>query len=60
MYDERMSVDDLVKKGYKSGMVQKVVELVRKNQFKRRPPLIAKVSYRTINVDFRYIRDWGM
>jgi NAD+ synthase len=32
--------------------------MVRKNQFKRRQPVIAKISYRTVNVDFRYIRDW--
>lgn len=60
MFDERIPVDDLVKNGFKSDMVKRVAELVRKNQFKRRPPVIAKVSYRTINVDFRYVRDWGM
>ncbi len=60
MVDERMSVDDLVKSGFKSETAKRVAELVRKNQFKRRPPLIAKISYRTINVDFRYVRDWGM
>jgi len=60
MIDERASHDDLVKEGFKSQTVSKVATLVRKNQFKRRPPLIAKISYRTINVDFRYIRDWGM
>ncbi len=60
MYDERTPVSDLVKEGFKSETVKKVSELVRKNQFKRRPPVIAKVSYRTINVDFRYVRDWGL
>jgi NAD+ synthase len=60
MIDDRMAQDDLVKQGFKKETVTKIAELVRKNQFKRRPPLIAKVSYRTINVDFRYIRDWGM
>jgi len=34
--------------------------LVRLNSFKRRLPLIAKVSTRTIGVDFRYLRDWGV
>jgi NAD+ synthase len=33
--------------------------MIRRTQFKRRPPLIAKVSNRTVNVDFRYARDWG-
>lgn len=60
MIDERISAGDLVKDGFKKDLVMKVGSLVRKNQFKRRPPLIAKVSYRTINVDFRYVRDWGM
>jgi NAD+ synthase len=60
MIDERVTRDDLVKEGFNSETVTKVAALVRKNQFKRRPPLIAKVSYRTINVDFRYVRDWGM
>ena len=31
------------------------------SQFKRRPklPVIAKISHRTIDRDFRYSRDWG-
>lgn len=60
MIDERASSDDLAREGFKSETIEKIATLVRKNQFKRRPPLIAKVSYRTINVDFRYVRDWGM
>ena len=60
LFDERIPIEDLVKSGFKSEMVKRVAEMVRKNQFKRRPPVIAKVSYRTINVDFRYVRDWGM
>jgi NAD+ synthase len=32
---------------------------VRVNHFKRRGPLIAKLSSRTIGVDFNYLRDWG-
>jgi NAD+ synthase len=60
MIDERVSREDLRKEGFSTELIEKVSSLVRKNQFKRRPPLIAKVSYRTINVDFRYVRDWGM
>ncbi len=30
-----------------------------RSQFKRRLPVIAKVSQRTIDRDFRYARDWG-
>jgi len=60
MIDDRMTQEDLLKEGFKKETIKRIAELVRKNQFKRRPPLIAKVYYRTINVDFRYVRDWGM
>ncbi len=60
MVDERATHDELIKEGFKGETVSKIAALVRKNQFKRRPPLIAKISHRTINVDFRYVRDWGM
>ncbi|MBI3004635.1 MAG: NAD+ synthase [Ignavibacteriales bacterium] len=60
MIDERRSDDELLNMGFSKEFVKKVRLLVRKNQFKRRPPLIAKVSYRTLNVDFRYVRDWGI
>jgi NAD+ synthase len=33
--------------------------MISRSQFKRRMPLIAKLSDRTINADFRYPRDWG-
>ena len=60
MIDERRTEAELASRGFNRTFVKKVRDLVRKNQFKRRPPVIAKVSYRTLNVDFRYVRDWGM
>jgi NAD+ synthase len=60
LVDERRNDDELKAFGYDSGFVDRVKLLIRRNQFKRRPPLIAKVSYRTVNVDFRYVRDWGL
>lgn len=60
LVDERRNDDELKALGYDSAFVDRVKSLIRKNQFKRRPPLIAKVSYRTVNVDFRYVRDWGL
>jgi NAD+ synthase len=59
MIDERWPDDELVKRGFDRRVIRKVRSMVQKNQFKRRPPVIAKVSYRTVNVDFRYARDWG-
>lgn len=60
MIDERRSDEELSKLGFAKDFINKVQMMVSKNQFKRRPPVIAKVSYRTLNVDFRYARDWGM
>jgi NAD+ synthase len=60
MVDERRSDREMIDLGYSSEFVGRVRALVQKNQFKRRPPTIAKISHRTINVDFRYARDWGI
>jgi len=59
LVDERRNDEELHKLGFEPVFVDRVKALIQKNQFKRRPPLIAKVSYRTVNVDFRYARDWG-
>ncbi|MCI0566844.1 MAG: NAD+ synthase [Acidobacteria bacterium] len=48
-----------VRAGFPRKMVRQVTEMIRRSQYKRRMPLIAKVSQRTIGVDFRYPRDWG-
>jgi len=60
MVDERHSDEELASMGFDSTLIKRVRGLIQKNQFKRRPPVIAKVSYRTVNVDFRYVRDWGV
>lgn len=60
MIDERRTDSELLQLGFSSSFVSKVRLLVQKNQFKRRPPTIAKISHRTVNVDFRYARDWGI
>lgn len=59
LVDERRSDEELASLGFERTHLRKVKRLIQRNQFKRRPPLIAKVSYRTVNVDFRYARDWG-
>jgi len=60
MIDERRSETELLKMGFEEDLVGRVKEMIKRNQFKRRPPLIAKVSNRTVNIDFRYARDWGI
>jgi NAD+ synthase len=60
LIDERHTEEELIGLGFEKYFIEKVKRIVQVNQFKRRPPLIAKVSHRTINVDFRYARDWGI
>ncbi len=59
MVDLRYSRAELHAAGFSPAFVQRVSDMVRNSQFKRRLPVIAKVSQRTIDRDFRYARDWG-
>lgn len=60
MVDRRYKLPDLVELGFEARLVEAVFRRVRSSQYKRRPPVIAKVSVRTIDRDFRYPRDWGL
>jgi NAD+ synthase len=60
MVDQRFAVAELVDAGYKEEFIREVFEKVQRTQYKRRLPLIAKLSHRTIDRDFRYPRDWGV
>ena len=57
--DERYSPSECVEAGFPQESVHKVIERIRRNQFKRLLPPIAKLSNRTIGYDFLYLRDWG-
>ncbi|MDQ3020930.1 MAG: NAD+ synthase [Bacteroidota bacterium] len=57
--DERMSDDELQKSGFDEEFMKRVNNLIIRSQFKRLPPIIAKISNRTVNIDFRYSRDWN-
>jgi NAD+ synthase len=58
--DRRMSRAELLENGHDRAFVESVLRRVRLNQYKRRLPVIAKLSMRTIDRDFRYPRDWGV
>jgi len=60
MIDGRHTDTELSAMGFDEGFIRKVRQAVQKSQFKRRPPVVAKISHRTVNVDFRYARDWGL
>jgi NAD+ synthase len=59
MVDRRYELSDLLEAGFDERFVRAVFAKVQASQYKRRLPLIAKVSSRTIDRDFRYPRDWG-
>ncbi len=59
MVDERYSREELIAQGIPEKFVDEVMLRIMNSQFKRRLPVIAKISQRTIDRDFRYARDWG-
>jgi NAD+ synthase len=59
LVDERYTPAEAVEAGFEAKFVERVWRMVRVNHFKRRGPIIAKLSSRTIGVDFNYLRDWG-
>ncbi len=59
LVDERRSEMELIDSGYDKNFIDRVKNLIQRSQYKRRTPLIAKLTYRTVNLDFRYSRDWG-
>jgi len=58
LVDARVSPGTIVAKGFRREIVLRLQRLIMRSQFKRRMPLIAKVSTRSIGWDFRYPRDW--
>ncbi len=60
MVDLRFRRDELVAAGFAPEFIDRVARRVQASQFKRRLPVIAKISTRTIDRDFRYARDWGL
>ncbi len=59
LVDLRLKREEVVRSGYEMDKVDRVLHLMRKNQFKRTMPPIPKLSPRSIGSDFLYSRDWG-
>ena len=59
LVDGRYSPEACVEQGFPAAFVDQVLERIRRNQYKRLPPPIAKLSNRTVGYDFLYLRDWG-
>lgn len=59
LVDQRYSPESCVQAGFEQAFVREVLKRVRRSQFKRTLPPIAKLSNRTVGYDFLYLRDWG-
>ena len=60
LVDQRYEASDLIAEHlFDEKFVRAVARKVQASQYKRRLPVIAKLSSRTIDRDFRYARDWG-
>jgi len=58
LVDARMSREAVISRGIGEETVDRITRMIVRSQFKRMPPLIAKVSTRSVGWDFRYPRDW--
>lgn len=58
LVDQRLREAELLEAGFPLDFIRTVVGRIVRNQYKRVPPVIAKLSHRTIGQDFRYLRDW--
>ena len=60
LVDQRYDASEAVAAGlFDEKFVRAVARRIQTSQYKRRLPVIAKISSRTIDRDFRYARDWG-
>jgi len=60
LVDQRYEVSEVAAAGlFDEKVVRAVARRIQTSQYKRRLPVIAKISSRTIDRDFRYARDWG-
>jgi NAD+ synthase len=55
--EERAGREELLEEGVEAPLVDLIITRIYRNQFKRKMPLIAKLTSRTINHDFNYPRD---
>src|SRR5881398_1950728 len=59
LVDRRYSKEEAARLGFEPAFIDDIIRRVRDNQYKRRLPVIAKLSSRTVDQEFRYPRDWG-
>ncbi len=58
--EERLEDERILQRGVDKELLSMIKSRIYKNQFKRKMPVIAKLTSRTINHDFNYPRDIGL
>ena len=51
-------IAQLIEQGFEPEFVDRVRGLIQRSQYKRKMPVIIKISGRTVDMDFLYPRDW--
>jgi NAD+ synthase len=59
LVDLRFTPEECVALGFNADFVAELLKRMRRTHYKRVMPPIAKLSNRTIGIDFLYLRDWG-
>lgn len=59
LVDERYTPDKCIQAGFDKKFIQTVIRRIQRSHFKRIMPPIARISNRTVDDDFLYLRDWG-
>jgi len=57
LIEKRRSPDEVIADGFDKELVTMLDKRIYQNQFKRKMPLIAKITQRTVGIDFLYPRD---
>jgi len=55
--EDRLTQDEILNLGYDKKMLEMIIQRIFHNHFKRKMPVIAKLTSRTVNHDFNYPRD---
>ena len=58
LVDKRTSKKDIIASGFKKETVEKIISLIKNSEFKRKLPLIPKISSRSVGHDFLFPFDW--
>jgi len=56
--DLRKPIQEVIASGHRKRDVERIVNMIKSSEFKRRMPPIPKISERTVGLDFLYPYDW--